>query len=258
MKKSLQFVSGFVILCISVITLPASGQTIILTENFSGFSAGSHTTPSTSDASPTLDSKTSVSGWTGSLIYPAGGEIKIGTSSVTGWIETPAIDLSGNGGSFMVSFDICRWPSDASTVQVYLNGIPVGNVITPGDLPQQVQITGTGGDGSSKIKISGLTKRFYLDNLIISSGVFTHTGETFNQEETVKIYPVPAFDVINVNYTLNIDFIDITDLSGKVVYKQEADAPGELNINIAALSQGIYFIRFWSARGILVRKFIKS
>lgn len=258
MKKSQQLVSGFVILCISAIAHSVSGQTLVLTENFSGFSAGTHSTPSTSDVSLTLDLKTAISGWTGSMIYPAGGEIKIGTGSVTGWIETPPIDLSGNGGNFTLSFDICRWTSDATTVQVYLNGAPLGNVITPIDQFQQVQINGSAGTGNSKIKIQALTKRFYIDNLAISTEISTGPDPTCYDVEAIIIYPVPAKYEINVIHKLNLNLIEIRDISGKVVLKQQIESIGNFNINVSNLKQGIYFIRFKSDKSIIVRKFIKS
>ena len=238
-------------------TLP--GQTIVLSENFSGFTTGSHTTPSTVDASLTsLDSKTQTIGWTGSGIYPAAGEIKVGTSATPGWIETPAIDLSADGGKFKVKIDICRWPGDATTVQVLLNGTAIGATLTPGDNFETIELTGTGGTASSKIKIQALTKRFFLDNFSVSvSNITTGIRLLDGSFPDIYIYPIPASNILNLRKTQNINRVEICDLSGKKVMMIRNTSGDEMQIDIETLGSGIYLIRFISGNRIQIKKFIK-
>jgi hypothetical protein len=135
------------------------GQIVVLSEDFSGFTTGTHTTPSTSDISTSLDLKMQTPGWTGSKVYSSGGEIKIGTEAISGWIETPVIDLSGNGGHYKVKFDICRWPGDATTVQISVNGTVLGTV-TPSETFETIQLTGK--EGEFQIDVESLQQGIYI------------------------------------------------------------------------------------------------
>jgi hypothetical protein len=256
MKKTLQFQTGLVLLLFSVLT--SNGQTIILAENFQGFSTGSHTTPSTSDASASLDLKTSVQGWTGALVYPAGGEIKIGTGTATGWIETPPIDLSGGTGKFTIAFDLARWTGDATTVQVYLNGSVIGGVITPGDNFQKIELSGSGGVSASKIRITALTKRFFIDNFVVTvENLTTDISSSGVEEHQVKIYPVPATNTLTIRNIQNVYLIDIHDITGKLIEELKTEGSDKMDLDISTYSKGVYFVTLRSLNGIKLMKFLK-
>jgi hypothetical protein len=256
MKKMLQFPTGIVLLLLSVLT--SKGQTIVLAENFTGFTSGSHTTPSTSDASATLDLKTSVPGWTGNLIYSAGGEIKIGTSSTAGWIETPPIDISSENATFTVGFDIARWTGDATTVQVYLDGSPVGEIITPSDDFQKKEITLTQGTSASKIRIQGVTKRFFLDNFLIKSeNVPTGIKGNVTDSREVKIFPVPASDKLTICNIQSVYNIELHDITGKLVKEIRNDGSNEVDIDLTDFNRGIYIVVLRTGAGRQILKFLK-
>lgn len=79
-------------------------------EDFSKFTAGSEAQP---DATEVSDQQTGVidasytlqPGWAGAAIYQAGGTAYIGMwGDETGFINTPEVDLTANGGTFTVSF----------------------------------------------------------------------------------------------------------------------------------------------------------
>lgn len=256
MNRLLLLISVFVfLLCTGQTT---KGQTIILTENFTGFNVGSHTTPSTSDVSSSLDQRTSVPGWSGSLIYPAGGEIKIGTSSTTGWIETPSLDLSQNGGSFSVSFALARWPGDATTVQVYLNGAPIGNVLSPGDDFQEIRINNTDGTSSSKIRILGLTKRFYIDNFSIEAGSLTTSVTSASQcSDNIKIYPVPAGDELIISGIGGYHTVEIFDITGRSVLKAGTGNMESMTLHLEELNRGLFFVRLISGTNMKLLRFVR-
>jgi hypothetical protein len=157
----------------SVSSIPSGA---CLEENFSGFTTGTHASPSTSDASSTLDTYTQTTGWEGFKIYSADGEIKLGTSSVPGYIITPTIDLSGNG---TIEFDYAQWTIDNPMVQIFhasdgVNFVQLGSDITTTTDFQTHSVEITGGTALSKIKIGG-TERIYLDNIIIYCGGSTPT-----------------------------------------------------------------------------------
>ena len=145
----------------------------VLTEDFSGFAVSNST-----DISSSLDTYTQIPGWTGSKIYPEMGWIKLGSSSARGVITTPTLDLSGNGGVATLTFELAKYGTDATAVQVLhapdgSNFTQVGSDLTaPGSKTlQTIQIND--GTANSKIQImgKGLSKnRFYLDNIQVEGG----------------------------------------------------------------------------------------
>ncbi|MDD3685846.1 MAG: endonuclease [Bacteroidales bacterium] len=152
-----------------------------LNEDFSGITGFSHATPGSTDISASINSYTQTTGWSGSKIFEAGGEIKLGSSSANGYIITPAVDLS-QGGS--VSFDYSKYGSDVAFVQVFhaADGVTfeqVGSDITPETafLTHSVEITG--GTVVSKIKIGTNTKRAYIDNIAVQCGGSAAEGFLF-------------------------------------------------------------------------------
>jgi len=146
-----------------------------LFEDFSGFTAGTHASPSTTDWAAELDTYTMYSGWTGLKVYSAGGEIKIGTSSANGYIITPAIDLS-EGAS--LNFDYAQWGTDVSVIQIFhasdgINFVQVGVDITPTTDFQSYSLQINDGTTDSKIKIATDVKRAYLDNIEVFCSAYS-------------------------------------------------------------------------------------
>ncbi len=146
-------------------------------ENFSGFTTGTHAVPGTVDLSSTINTYTQTTGWSGIKVFSANGEIKLGSSSASGSVTTPTIDLS-SGGS--VSFDIQVYGTDAGLVQVFhapdgVTFTQLGSDITPpADYTTQT-IPITGGTTLSKIKIGTTQKRVYLDSIRVNCGGTTPT-----------------------------------------------------------------------------------
>lgn len=258
MRKSLLFIAGTAIILFNGSGHLLNGQTVLFSEDFSGFTAGTHVTPSTSDVSSSLDAKTSVPGWNGSMIYPAGGEIKVGTSVSAGWIETPLIDLSASQTNFIIRFDIARWPGDANTVQVYVNDIETGDVLTPTDNFQTIQLVCNEIISSGRIKIKGLTKRFYIDNFSILAGnVPVSASGIYIQKQDIKVYPVPASTEINISCIKNYDLVEIIDFSGRITRKIVPDEMKEIRVDIGGLEDGTYFLRFTSGKYFIIKRFLK-
>jgi len=239
-----------------IVTDGASGQTILLSEDFSGFTTGSHTTPSTFDASSVLDQKTCIPGWHGSLIYSAGGEIKIGTGSSSGWIETPPLDLSANTGIFTLSFSIARWQSDATTVQVYVDGMIKGDIITPVEAWSKITMALTGGTTSSRIKVQGVTKRFFVDSLVVTADIPTRLDD-LEKSRATRIWPVPARDELNIEDPGGISQAMIIDLNGRVFRQELTVRKGRFTLNLADLHPGFYLLILQKDKGDEVLRFVK-
>lgn len=150
------------------------GAGTVLFENFAGFIAVSGGI----DRASSLDTYLDTPGWTGIRIYEDAGRAKLGASSSKGYITTPTMDLSGNGGNATLSFDLGQYGTDVGQVQVLhaANGtdfVQVGADLLPPAAMTMQTIEIVGGTALSKIQITakGLSKnRFNLDNVQVGSG----------------------------------------------------------------------------------------
>lgn len=240
-------------------TLNSSGQTVIFSEDFSGFTTGSHTSPSTSDISGSLDSRTHQPGWSGYKVYSAGGEIKTGTSTVPGWIETPSIDFSGHSLQVFLKFDISGWPDDECTVKILINGEQMGDVISPGDEFKTIIMTIDRDITSGKIRFESQDKRYFLDNVIIEAGEVTSVEDIRTDlHPQIRIFPNPSADVITVSNIGSFSRLEIISLNGEICKKFNLPGGDKIEIPTEGLRAGEYFIRVSGKAGSAVKKFIKS
>ena len=75
----------------------------------------------------------------------------------------------------------------------------------------------------------------------------------------VIMYPNPANDRVTVQMGQgNIDSISIMDLKGSVLYSEENLSTNSKEIDVEALSQGMYLVRIKSVNGTAIKKLIKS
>ena len=134
-----------------------NAQTIVLSEDFSAITDSNSYTITNS-----LDQYTQMPGWTGDWVYPSTGKVKVGKSAEAGYIQTPALDLSGNNGQFTVTFDAKAWNNDATSLIVAVDGVPY-----------TVEGLSTTAFNTFTVPFSGGTAtshgRFFLDNVVITS-----------------------------------------------------------------------------------------
>jgi len=78
---------------------------------------------------------------------------------------------------------------------------------------------------------------------------------TLNSPE-INIYPVPAKDKLFISCKDNIQSLEILNYSGQVVNKQKCNIK-QIEINIANLPPGIYFIRLQTGKEFITKKIIK-
>jgi hypothetical protein len=257
MEKSLLLIIMTVSISSLFCSSDLSGQSVVFSEDFSGFATCTHSSPSPYDQSSSLDSKTSEPGWTGSKVYSAGGEIKLGTADVPGWIETPSIDLTGYEGIPLLKFDISRWPDDATTVQVSLNGSPLGDPFSPTDEFQTVDLPLTDAGSTARIKFESLSKRFFLDNVLITAQNVTYITKVDQQHLQIQIYPNPACDIIHLENIFGYNRLDIRDMAGRIIKSAILDGRNKLEFSLTGIPPGIYLIIFISDTGCYSSRLIK-
>lgn len=79
------------------------------------------------------------------------------------------------------------------------------------------------------------------------------TSETSDLKESIKIYPNPFNDVLNISDVENVKSISVTDLAGRLV--KTIDKPGSA-LNLSDLKSGMYMITLYLKDG--TQKTIKS
>ncbi len=254
-------------LLFSLLVIVTANAGIVFSEDFSGFTKGQpNGSADGSDVSSSMDTYTQQAGWAGSKVYQAGGAAKMGTSSVLGWIQTPAIDLSAEGGTFSVSFDAMAWSGDSKSIKIYLDDVLV---YTESDLPNSASyvmssfgpIELTGGTASSKIKIEGNQAskgRFFIDNLVITQGATVLPSKNANLSDLkVNGTTIPGFLASKLSYiyllpegTTTVPTVEATVEDSKATYQitPASSLPGTTNILVTAEDQTVikgYSVNFY-------------
>ena len=83
------------------------------------------------------------------------------------------------------------------------------------------------------------------------------TGIRDGSEMKIEMFPVPAVSELKVRNIMNVKTIEIIDVSGKVIRTTNPGSDSELIIPVSDLKKGIYFVRFNTAGGTIIRRFVK-
>jgi uncharacterized repeat protein (TIGR02543 family) len=104
--------------------------------------------------------------------------------------------------------------------------------------------------------VSSETTIFMPSKDVVLTARFKLVTSTFKLDgNTIRVFPNPAFDKVNVHSLLEIKEIRITDLMGRVVY---VDKPNNLNTVIATnyFGKGIYLINITTNAGSINKQLI--
>jgi len=258
--------------------MQAPQQKIIITEDFSKVTSGAIGTPGSTDLSAALDTYTLISGWSGAKIYAAGGAVKIGSSSSQGYITTPTLDLSSNGGTGEISFDVQIYGADTKPMQVLLstdNGTTfnqLGSDITPTTSMVNQVITFSGGAATSKVKFSAKTTssdRFYLDNISVITKSITEVKEDLANSAKpssfalAQNYPNPFNPNTTITFTLPVSasveleiFNQLGEKISEVVHGEISEGTHSVVWNASGFPSGIYFYRMQANGFSFTRKLL--
>lgn len=210
----------------------ANAQTEIFKETFTNVSGNL----TNAGNSVNFDSDADNLGWTGTKYYGAGGCIRIGASSNSGYVTTPTIDLSDPTATYTLTFNACAWKNDKTSINIILDNqepISVDGLTNSGEYATELyaktfSVELKNGTAASKITFETIQKsgaRFLLDNIVI-----TKTGGS----GVVLEDPQAAFSAETATYTLGEDFSAPTFTvvsDGEVSYKSS-------NTNVATVDAG--------------------
>jgi hypothetical protein len=171
-KKNMK-TTTFVVLLMILFYQFNFAQTYLLTEDFSSIVSGNSSSTSGSSSAWTGNANiTSVS-----TAYSAGGSVKIGSGSATGFIQTKVLDLSVNGGSFSIDFDVKGWTTIEGSIILTVTNLATQTVAYSAVMASSSFETKTmnfsGGTANSVIKIATTSKRAFIDNVKVYYAVST-------------------------------------------------------------------------------------
>jgi hypothetical protein len=207
-------------------------------EDFSSITIGDNTTTSGSGTA-----------WTGNTNFPnvvkayqAGGAVKLGSSSAIGSITSmPLTDVSGD---VTVSFNVKGWSTVEGGIKVTLNGVSqtvTYTAIYSGTFENK-SVDFTNVTAGSTLTIETTAKRAFIDNVVINCGVVTAISES-KESLSVSVYPNPANERVTVvNIPSGVKEIRIFDVTGNMVNSIAVENRNNLNVDLTALSKGVYFL----------------
>lgn len=168
----------FVILTLFILCLVSESfsqdTVLVFRETFNALLSGEpNGKASTVDISSKINGYLHTPNWKADKAYSAGGTLKLGTSSLSGFIATPPLALDSNEGRFTLHFKLMAWNGDATVVKLWINdslywieGVPNNAAY----MFKSYQLCFSGGEASSVIRFEGkqpAKSRFFLEDFYV-------------------------------------------------------------------------------------------
>lgn len=255
LKKLLQCSCAFVF---AISSFNVGAQTLIFSENFNTAILGDNTTLTGSENPYTAANPLVRIAWRS---FQAGGAIRMGngnSSGNLGYIQTVnTLDLSQNGGSFSISFDVKGWTTVENQIMVLVTGQEPRYVTYTATINQpfeSVSLNYTGGTINSTVTIETTEKRAFIDNLAIKS---TSLGLDSFDKATLKFYPNPVKDILNLTNSEVISSVVVYNLIGQEIMSKKYNDISD-QINVSELKTGYYMVKVNSENGSKTVKIAKE
>ncbi len=79
-------------------------------------------------------------------------------------------------------------------------------------------------------------------------------------ESTLSVWPVPADDILRINYASEqyhgLSTVTVLDVSGRVVMQEEIQSDTATELNVSALASGVYFLQMSNKEEVLAKRVI--
>jgi hypothetical protein len=132
----------------------------------------------------------------------------------------------------------------------------------------------SGGHGNVLLKVKSKSSLQQGDSVKKSANIYfdynypiaTNEAETtfqalnnpsFEQDQSISLYPNPAKDKVNVSGDYDLQSIQLFDVQGRLLQTQLVEG-NQTVLDIATQSNGVYFIKVTSDKGIKVGKIVKE
>jgi hypothetical protein len=132
---------------------------------------------------------------------------------------------------------------------------------TPAEANASVVITPAAsltGDAAARTTTVAVTSHDKSTSKTYSIVFSVATGIEENLSGRFTIYPVPARTDITVTDIDDVKFIEIYDVTGKRLITEICESDYEKTIPVSHLARGVYFIRFTTQQGTVMKRFVKE
>jgi len=161
------------------------------------------------------------------------------TTSLTVTVDTAAIPVITQSGSILYS-------TAGTSYQWYLNGNQISGATGQFYAPLS--------PGAYSVTVT------YANGCSASSKVLNYTAiNELSNSFYISIFPNPTYDniIIEDNFYVKNQIISIYDIQGQLLLQQPM-LQVKTNINISTFSNGIYFLKVETEKGVVVKKFVKD
>ncbi len=223
------------LVAVMAISTGVFAQTVLLADNFAALK-GDNTT---SNGSSTT--------WAGDSLFPtvnkayqAGGAVKFGTGSLNGSMTSMPLDLSTDGGTFTVEFDVKGWSTVEGTIDVTVTGLAKQSftytAVMSGSF-EHAKLTFTGGAANSTITIGTSAKRAFVDNVTVTT--VPAPLAVVNADATKKSLVKNAVVANELLFGAKAN-VKIYNMNGQMV--KAADVVDGTRLDVSSLAKGIYIV----------------
>lgn len=116
-------------------------------------------------------------------------------------------------------------------------------------------LTGDAAARTTTVKVTSHDQSV-IKNYTVVFSVATAVEE--NLSDRIRIYPVPAHDEITATGLAGVTLVEIFDVTGEKVTAVRCEGDTSLMVQVAHFMRGLYFIRFTTAEGSVMKRFIKK
>jgi hypothetical protein len=101
------------------------------------------------------------------------------------------------------------------------------------------------------------TATLRLDTVTFSSTIL---GIKNDASVKLSVYPNPVADILNItsDATTEFNLIEIVAINGRFIKQVKTETASQVQISVADLAKGIYFLRISTDEGSVVKKIIKD
>lgn len=150
------------------------------------------------------------------------------------------VDLAGNPSVTITANDVDNGSSDNCAFTL---SIDVDTFNDEGDYPVVLTVTDSfGNEAMTIVTVTVEDSSLGIDEFEISS-------------KNIRLYPIPFEDVLHISTKLDIEVIDIYDLTGKHIAEMKNP---DSSINLSHVTSGIYFLRFKVENVFIMKRIIKE
>lgn len=165
-----------------------SERPLAVNEGFWRMEKGSVDAPDGTNIANNLNDYMTQTGWTGELVYQAGGTVKIGSAGASGRLTSPKLNLSTGVGDYTVVVRVQSVQGKTPVFTVSSNGQQARTRLA--SAAREYYAVFHGGLTETQIELASVSERAFIDTLVVIRG--TNVADYFPKAVAVSVTGTPA------------------------------------------------------------------